>query len=141
MISKSTIKLVKALTLKKQRQKEGLFLVEGDKNTVEALKSHYTVSKLFATPSFLSATAAVSANATVFGAFLEGKNVFTENLPSKALLVVGNEGRGISREIEKNIQKKIVIPGFSKSDTGAESLNVAVATGILCSEFKRQHTF
>ena len=53
MVSKSTIKLIKSLAQKKFRTKEKLFIVEGDKNVVETLKSNYSVQKLFATKTFI----------------------------------------------------------------------------------------
>jgi TrmH family RNA methyltransferase len=54
---------------------------------------------------------------------------------------MGNEGKGISSEVERIIEKKIKIPEFNQNPTSAESLNVSVATAIICSEFKRQKTF
>lgn len=72
----------------------------------------------------------------VFGAFMEGTNVYSKKLPEEAYLVMGNEGNGISAAIENLVSEKISIPQFGKSrDT--ESLNVATATAILLSEFKR----
>lgn len=69
----------------------------------------------------------------IYGALLEGKNLYEENLPKKAILIMGNEGSGISDDTQKLIQHKIHIPKFG----GAESLNVSIATGILLSEFKK----
>ena len=68
----------------------------------------------------------------IYGALLEGENVYTQILPENAIVVMGNEGSGISPDIQKLIQFKLHIPQFG----GAESLNVAIATGILLSEFK-----
>jgi TrmH family RNA methyltransferase len=51
---------------------------------------------------------------------------------------MGNEGNGISADIENKIERKIKIPEFNKITKSAESLNVSIATGIICSEFKRQ---
>lgn len=252
MIGKSTIKLIKSLAITKYRKKENLFLVEGDKNVNEVLKSNFFVNQLFATRSFLVGNAqnckkakstvevehseikkvsllknpqnslalcelppyhifpdtlsnnlsiylddvqdpgnvgtiiricdwfkveylfcspntadlfnpkviqasmgsfcrikliktefesvanlAQHTGTAVYGAFLDGKNIYTEELPVKALLIMGNEGNGIQNRLEKSVDKKIKIPGFSKDATGAESLNVATATAIICSEFKR----
>jgi TrmH family RNA methyltransferase len=254
MISKSTIKLIKSLAIKKFRAKEHLFLVEGDKNVIEVLNSAYTVEKLFATNTFLydhSQTSkkanfvsevdyaelkkasllktpqnclalctlprqadlpqqlknnlslylddiqdpgnlgtiiricdwfniehlfcspntvdmfnpkaiqatmgsfcrvqtrnvafehieeiAGKSQAPIYGAFLKGQNIYTEKLPQKAILVMGNEGNGICHEIEKKIAKQIRIPEFAGENNGAESLNVSVATSIICSEFKRNN--
>ena len=77
----------------------------------------------------------------IFGAFLHGENIYEQKLPSRALLVMGNEGNGISAEIENKTERKIKIPEFTKNSKSAESLNVSVATAIICSEFKRQTFF
>ncbi len=77
-------------------------------------------------------------SAVITGAFLEGRNIFTEKLPLKTILVVGNEGNGIRKDIESEIKTKIKIPSFSNENKTAESLNVAVATGVICAEFRRQ---
>ncbi len=70
----------------------------------------------------------------VYGTVLGGLNVFETNLSSKAIIVIGSEGQGISEEVMKNLNHKIMIP--SGSQDGAESLNAAVATGIVCALFK-----
>ena len=256
MISKNTIKLIKSLTLKKNRIKQNLFLVEGDKNVSEVLNSNYCVENLLATSKFLEINKALLFKAKlvteaiqqeieiasllknpqnsiaictlpkikdipkeiesdisiylddiqdpgnlgtiiricdwfgidqlfcspksadlfnpkviqasmgsfcrvevwhtpfetvaqlardsgipILGAFLEGENLYDLKLPKQALLVVGNEGNGISNDIKNTIEQKIRIPGFSLNSTSAESLNVSVATAIICSEFKRQNYF
>lgn len=69
----------------------------------------------------------------IYGALLNGKNVYQTHLEKKAVLVMGNEGNGISSAIEDFVQEKLTIPRIG----GAESLNVANATGILLSEFFR----
>ena len=77
----------------------------------------------------------------IYGAFLDGENIYEQKLPPMALLVMGNEGNGISAEIENTIDLKIKIPEFNRNPESAESLNVSVATAIICSEFKRQNYF
>lgn len=72
----------------------------------------------------------------VFGAFMDGENVYSSNLPKQGVLVMGNEANGISKEIEALVTQKIAIPRFGKLQA-TESLNVATATAILLSEFKR----
>jgi len=72
----------------------------------------------------------------IFGAVMEGVNVYAEKLPSEAILIMGNEGNGISESVSKYINQFVTIPNFSTS-MSAESLNVATATGILLSEFRR----
>ncbi|HSH19155.1 MAG TPA: RNA methyltransferase [Draconibacterium sp.] len=84
---------------------------------------------------------AAKSNTAILGAFLVGENIYEHKLPSKALLVMGNEGNGISMEIENIIEKKIKIPEFNQNPVSAESLNVSVATAIICAEFKRQNKY
>lgn len=77
----------------------------------------------------------------VYGAILEGKNIYNEKLSSEGLIVIGNESRGISEEVQKLITDKISIPSFSHYKSGggeAESLNAAIAASIICSEFRRR---
>jgi TrmH family RNA methyltransferase len=252
MISKSTIKLIKSLALKKYRKKENLFLVEGDKMVAEVLQSKLTVKELIITPNFKQLQGndltgvekvtevsnielkqcsllqnpqnsiaicripekitlpsklpnnlsvfldgiqdpgnlgtiiricdwfgidhvfssfdsvdwynpkviqasmgsfnrvkhwpcefeeikilAKNSGTSIFGAFMNGQNIYAETLPKNALLVMGNEGNGIREEIEAQIDRKISIPNLSQSNDKAESLNVSVAAAIICSEFKR----
>lgn len=73
---------------------------------------------------------------SVYGAFMEGDNVYKATLKENAILVIGNEANGISPAIEKLVTQKISIPQFGKLQK-AESLNAATATAILLSEFKR----
>ncbi len=75
----------------------------------------------------------------IYGAFLEGKNVYKAKLNKKAVMVLGNEANGISNEIKQLISNRINIPQFGNIKE-TESLNVAAATAILLSEFKR-HTY
>lgn len=76
--------------------------------------------------------------ATIYGAFMEGKNVYSSELDSRSVLVMGNEGAGIRAEVEREIDHKISIPNFSAKRQKAESLNVSVATSVLVSEFVRR---
>lgn len=256
MISKNTIKRVNQLALKKFRQKEKLFLVEGDKMVLELANSEWDIDELFVTPGFepivkkagvaarilhvvtqqelkqisrlktpqnalavckipigetlpgfldesLSVyldsvqdpgnlgtiiricdwfgvenifvspetvdvfnpkviqasmgsfsrvrvyectiqemkTLSAKSEATLYGAFMDGANVYKQQLATKAVLVMGNEGNGISEETEKLIDQKLSIPNFSANVQRAESLNVSAATAILCSEFKRTSNY
>jgi TrmH family RNA methyltransferase len=70
----------------------------------------------------------------VFGTFMEGENLYKSQLPQKGIIVMGNEANGISPEIEQLITDKITIPRFGNP---TESLNVATATAIVLSEFRR----
>jgi len=72
----------------------------------------------------------------VFGTFMDGKNLYKEALPNEAILILGNEANGISAELEKKIKNRIAIPRFGDIQK-TESLNVATATAIFLSEFRR----
>ena len=77
-------------------------------------------------------------NSPVYGTFLDGEIIYKESLSKEGFIVMGNEGKGISTEVEKLITQKLYIPNFSKNSTTSESLNVAVATAVVCSEFRRR---
>ena len=72
----------------------------------------------------------------VFGTFMDGKSVYSENLPKEGIIVMGNEANGISSSIEKIVSERISIPRFGNLQL-TESLNVATATAIILNEFKR----
>lgn len=72
----------------------------------------------------------------VYGTFMDGENIYKANLQQNAVIVLGNEANGISSEIEKIATHKIAIPRFGDLQV-TESLNVATATAIVLSEFKR----
>jgi TrmH family RNA methyltransferase len=72
----------------------------------------------------------------VFGGFMDGKNVYSEKLPKDGIVVMGNEANGISGAILQKITHKISIPRFGETQK-TESLNVATATAIFLSEFRR----
>lgn len=72
----------------------------------------------------------------VYGAVMKGKDVYSCNLPEEGVLVMGNEANGISNGLMGYLTHKITIPRYGKLQQ-AESLNVATATGVLLSEFRR----
>ncbi|MDR3261610.1 MAG: RNA methyltransferase [Tannerella sp.] len=76
----------------------------------------------------------------VYGAFPEGDRMYEKTLSANGILVMGNEGNGIRPAIEALIGERLYIPPFPASRTGSESLNVAVATAIICAEFRRRQT-
>ena len=76
--------------------------------------------------------------APIYGTFLEGDNIYSSPLSSNGLIIMGNEGNGISREVENLVTHKLHIPNFPANRPTSESLNVAVATAIVCAEFRRQ---
>lgn len=70
----------------------------------------------------------------VFGAMLDGSNIYATDFGSEGLIVMGNEGNGVRPEIKKLIRHAVTIPRLGK----AESLNVGVATAIFCAEIGRK---
>ena len=76
------------------------------------------------------------ASLPIFGTFMDGENIYQKELPKEGVIIMGNEANGISAEIESLVTQKIAIPRFGKLQQ-TESLNVATATAIILSEFKR----
>ena len=128
-------------------------VVQATMGSIARIKVHYInlidFLKQQSTSVTLSATEGRSSRAEsrdegkpkIYGALLEGKNIYSEELSSEGLIVIGNESRGISEEVQKLITDKISIPSFSHYKSGggeAESLNAAIATSIICSEFRRR---
>lgn len=74
----------------------------------------------------------------VYGTLLNGTNIYQQELTSSGLIVMGNEGNGISPQIRQLINRQILIPNYPEGRKTADSLNVAIATAITCSEFRRR---
>ncbi len=74
----------------------------------------------------------------VFGTFLDGGNMYASELAATGVIVMGNEGRGISPEVERHVTERILIPNYPEGSVTSESLNVAIATSIVCAEFRRR---
>lgn len=72
----------------------------------------------------------------IFGTFMDGENIYTEKLPENGIIVMGNEANGISAEIERLCSHRVAIPRFGTLQE-TESLNVATASAIILSEFRR----
>ena len=75
----------------------------------------------------------------VYGTFLDGENMYEKKITSDGIIVMGNEGNGIRPEIEKLITEKLYIPNYPVGNPTSESLNVAIATAIICAEFRRRN--
>ena len=73
----------------------------------------------------------------IYGTLLDGKDIYHTELTQRGIIIMGNEGNGISEEVRKMVTHPILIPRFRQGES-AESLNVAVATAITCSEFCRR---
>lgn len=72
----------------------------------------------------------------VYGTFMQAEPIYKQVLPQEGIIVLGNEGHGISASVERCVDHKIAIPQFGKQQL-TESLNVAMATAIVLNEFKR----
>ncbi len=74
----------------------------------------------------------------IYGTFLEGENLYDTDLSSAGIVLMGNEGRGVSQECASTVNRKLYIPPYPADQPTSESLNVAMATGIVCAEFRRR---
>jgi len=74
----------------------------------------------------------------VYGTFMKGDNIYKEPLSKNGIIVLGNEGNGISEPVSQLITNRLTIPSFSSNASKSESLNVAIAASICCSEFRRR---
>lgn len=72
----------------------------------------------------------------VYGTLLDGNNIYEETLSANGIIIMGNEGNGLSEAVRQRVTKRLLIPSYAK-EKGAESLNVAIATAIVCAEFRR----
>ncbi len=74
----------------------------------------------------------------IFGTMLDGDNIYNAELASGGVIVMGNEGRGVSQKCARHFSHRLLIPTYPTDHIGSESLNVAMATGIVCAEFRRR---
>jgi len=101
-------------------------VVQASMGSLTRVSIHYTDLENYITKS----------NLDTFIADMAGENVYKTKLPKEGILIMGNEANGVSEEIKSLLQYKISIPRFGETQE-TESLNVATATAILLSEFKR----
>lgn len=78
------------------------------------------------------------ANFPIYATLLDGENIYKQELSHHGMIVMGNEGKGISPILRTKINRKLYIPNYSSNEDTAESLNVAIATSIVCAEFRRR---
>lgn len=77
---------------------------------------------------------------STYGTFLDGENLYEKQLSPGGIIVMGNEGNGIAPKVEHQVNERLFIPPYPIGRQTSESLNVAMATGIICAEFRRRHT-
>lgn len=104
--------------------------VQATMGAIGRVKVHYTDLPQLIT--------SLNNRAPVYGTFLDGENIYSRPLSDKGLIIMGNEGNGISSECEKHIKERLLIPNYPAGCKTSESLNVSVATAIICSEFRRR---
>ena len=78
------------------------------------------------------------AGTPVYGTLLDGDDIYRQTLSARGLIVMGNEGKGISPAIADKVTHRLLIPNYPEGRETADSLNVAIATAITCAEFRRQ---
>lgn len=77
-------------------------------------------------------------NIPVYGTYLNGETIYDTRLSRNGVIIMGNEGNGISEEVSKAVNCRLFIPNWPSGSITSESLNVAIATAIVCSEFRRR---
>ncbi len=106
-------------------------VVQATMGSIARVNLHYTDL-----PSFLET---LGDGFPIYGTFLNGTNVYEQELSKSGVIIMGNEGKGISKEVERYVNKRLFIPSYPAERPTAESLNVAIATAITCAEFRRRY--
>ena len=104
-------------------------VIQATMGAIARIRTHYTS---------LSDLLMKLQDAPIFGTFLNGNNIYEEPLSPNGLIIMGNEGNGISPEIAKLVNRRLFIPNYPTDRLTSESLNVAIATSIICAEFRRR---
>lgn len=86
-------------------------------------------------PEFLSV---LPKGTPIYGTLLDGENLYDTKLTQHGIIIMGNEGNGVSPEVRKLLSHHILIPPYPADSVTAESLNVSIATAIICAEFRRR---
>ncbi len=105
--------------------------IQATMGAIARVKVHYTDM-----PTYLRT--ATSKGASVYGTFLDGQNIYSRQLSNTGIIVMGNEGKGISADVGQTVTDRLFIPNYPADRATTESLNVAVATAITCAEFRRR---
>lgn len=92
------------------------------------------------TPIYEALTELRKLDIPIYGTLLEGENIYTAPLTGEGVIVMGSEGQGVSPKVQSLFDHPLFIPPYPADNGGGESLNVAIATAIVCSEFRRLAT-
>ena len=104
--------------------------IQATMGAISRVKVHYTdLSKELST---------LSKSTPIYGTYLNGDTIYNTELSSNGVIIMGNEGNGIGTEVGKTVNRKLYIPNWPAGAATSESLNVAIATAIVCSEFRRR---
>lgn len=106
-------------------------VIQATMGAISRVRVHYTDL-----PSYLNE--AREKGISIYGTFLEGTNIYNTELSEGGIIVMGNEGKGISTEVEAIVNKKLNIPSYPADSKTSESLNVGIATAITVAEFRRR---
>ena len=106
-------------------------VVQATMGAILRVKVHYTALEPYLAQ-------ARERNIPVYGTFLEGENIYSTPLTPGGIVLMGNEGQGIAPAAARHVSHKLFIPPYPADRTGSESLNVAIATAVVCAEFRRQ---
>ena len=105
--------------------------IQATMGAISRIRVHYTNLQDFLSQANRHST-------PIYGTFLDGRNIYDRPLTPHGIIVMGNEGKGISHEIENLVTDKLFIPSYPQDRLTTESLNVAMATAITCAEFRRR---
>lgn len=103
--------------------------VQATMGAIARVQLHYTPL-----PELIAALPGVPIYATL----LDGDDLYSQPLTAHGLIIMGNEGKGISKEVRELVNHKLYIPNYPYARETSESLNVAIATAIVCAEFRRR---
>lgn len=81
---------------------------------------------------------ALDKDCPVYTTQLDGENIYETTLKPHGVIVMGNEGNGVTEEVRQRATRPLLIPNFPQGRTTAESLNVAIATALVLGEFRRR---
>lgn len=104
--------------------------VQATMGAIGRVKLHYTNL-----PQLL---ASLKDSTPIYGTFLDGENMYEKEIENRGIIVMGNEGNGIGQECAKEINERLFIPNYPAGRDTSESLNVSMATAIICAEFRRR---
>jgi rRNA methylases len=106
-------------------------VVQATMGALTRVRVHYTDLEHFLSKQEGAAT-------PVYGTYLDGENVYSRELSNNGIIIMGSEGNGIRDYLEPYVSEKLLIPNYPQGKETSESLNVAIATALVCGEFRRR---